>query len=63
MGPIIYAQLHRIETALGCLEWAVDLPGVYANIYVAHNAGLAPLEGEPRYHAALEAMGLRSGVR
>lgn len=59
-GPIFYAQLGQTETALECLEWAIDLPGIYANIYLAHNAGLAPLEGEPRYHAALQAMGLPS---
>ena len=57
-GPIFYAQLDRTEEALGCLEWAIDLPGIYANIYVAHSAGLAPLEGEPRYRAALTEMGL-----
>ena len=57
-GPIFYAQLGRHEEAVECIERAVDIPGAYANIYIASNAGLDPIRDDPRFVRALAAMGL-----
>jgi TolB-like protein/Tfp pilus assembly protein PilF len=57
-GPVFYAQLGRHEEAVECIERAIDIPGVYANIYIASNAGLDPVRKDPRFVRALAAMGL-----
>jgi adenylate cyclase len=57
-GPGLHAMAGRKEMALECLERAVDVPGLYVNLYVKLHPLFDSLRSEPRFDAVLAAMNL-----
>lgn len=57
-GAFAYAQLGEVDAALACLEGNIDLPGMYANMYLAQNPAFDSLRDEPRFERVLERAGL-----
>ena len=57
-----YAMLGEVDAAIACLETNVDLPGMYANMYLAQNPVFDSLRDDPRFERILERAGL-TGAR
>jgi adenylate cyclase len=57
-GPGLHAMAGRKEMALECLERAVDVPGLYVNLYVKLQPMFDSLRSEPRFDAVLAGMNL-----
>jgi len=58
LGAFTYAQLGDVDAALACLEANIDLPAMYANMYLAQNPAFDSLRGDPRFKRVLERAGL-----
>ena len=57
-GAITYAFNGDVEKALTCLEGNIDVPGMYANVYLAQSPTFDSLRGSPRFAKVLEQAGL-----
>jgi len=57
-GAITYAANGEVDKALTCLEGNIDVPGMYANLYLAQNPAFDSLRGNPRFAKVLERAGL-----
>lgn len=57
-GPGLHAMAGHREIALSCIERAVDIPGLYMNLYLKLHPLFDPLRSEPRFQAALAQMNL-----
>jgi TolB-like protein len=57
-GAFQHAQLGEVDAALSCLEANIDLPGMYANMYLAQSPAFDTLRDEPRFQRILEQIGL-----
>lgn len=57
-GPGLHAMAGRKDMALDCLERAVDIPGLYVNLYVKLHPLFDSLRSEPRFDAVLAGMNL-----
>jgi TolB-like protein len=57
-GAITYAFNGEVDKALTCLEGNIDMPGMYANVYLAQSPTFDSLRGNPRFARVLERAGL-----
>ena len=57
-GAITYAFTGEVDKALTCLEGNIDVPGMYANVYLGQSPSFDSLRGSPRFAKVLERAGL-----
>ncbi len=57
-GPGLHTMAGNREMALSCLERAVDVPGLYMNLYPKLHPLFDPLRSNPRFDAVLAGMNL-----
>lgn len=57
-GAITYAFNGEVDDALTCLEGNIDVPGMYANVYLAQSPMFDSLRGSPRFAKVLVRAGL-----
>lgn len=61
-GALAYASIGEVDKSLSCLEGNIDVPGMYANLYLAQNPDFDSVRDEPRFAKVLARAGLTDAV-